>query len=123
MPPDTSTLQLSLSLWNNGKPSSELLFCLFRLACLLNHKRFYASGFFLESIREIVRPVLEKHDETKCEEHKKGEPEKSAEQRHAGDRNVVKLFGQRCISSSKVQIEPRDEAAKLFAPCACRFSI
>jgi hypothetical protein len=61
----------------------ELLLRLFRFARLFNDKCFYPRGFFLESIREIVHPVLEEHDEAKCEENKKGEPKKSAQQRHA----------------------------------------
>jgi hypothetical protein len=82
-PPDTSTIKSRLSLWNKRQQPCELLLWLFRFARLFNDKRFYAGGFLLESIREIVRAVLEEHDEAKCEENKKCEPKKPAQQRHA----------------------------------------
>ena len=67
-------------------------------------------------------PVLEKHDEAKRKEDKEGQPKEAAKQRH---RQIVEQ--QKCqvnaLVVAKVRIEPRNETAKLFAPCACRFSI
>jgi hypothetical protein len=58
-------------------------------------KRFHPFELRLESGREIVRPVLEKHDEAKGEKNKENEPEKPANQRHAIDGNLLARGGQR----------------------------
>jgi hypothetical protein len=46
-------------------------------------KRLHPLEFLLESAREIVSAILEKHHKTKCEKDKEDEPEKAAKQRHA----------------------------------------
>jgi hypothetical protein len=45
-------------------------------------KRFHPLEFRLETTREIVGPVFEKHDKTKGEKDEKDEPEKPAKHRH-----------------------------------------
>jgi dTDP-4-amino-4,6-dideoxygalactose transaminase len=49
----------------------------------------------LESGREIVRPVLEKHDEAKGEEDKEDDPKKTAKQRHGAHCIAWSRDGQR----------------------------
>ena len=82
-------------------------------------KRFDVSELLFEPVREVMHSVLEKHDETKNKENKKGDPKESAYQRHGEQVNVGQLPGQRC-TLGKLRIEPSDEAAMLFAPCASR---
>jgi hypothetical protein len=45
--------------------------------------------FRLESGHEIVRAVLEEHDEAKREKRKENKPEKAAEQCHGSDGNLL----------------------------------
>jgi hypothetical protein len=90
---------------------------------LLNDERFYTRSFLLEPVHEVVRAVLEEDDEAKGKENKKYEPKESAYQRHDRHDNLAKLAGQRFVTSHKLRIEPGNETAMLFGPCACRCSI
>ncbi len=66
--------------------------------------------------------VFEENDEAKREEKKKDEPKQSAHQGHGRNRNLGKVLGQCRRAAVKVRIEPRNETAKLFAPCGFHFS-
>jgi hypothetical protein len=83
------------------------------------HKRFEVSELLFEPVLEVMHSVLEEHDKAKNKENKKDDPKESAYQRHGEQVNVGQLPGQR-FTLCKLRIEPPDEAAMLFAPCASR---
>lgn len=66
---------------------------------LLNHERFNPRKLLLESARKVRRPVFEKNDEAKSEEHEKGKPKQPAQQNHGQDVTARKMLGQRRVES------------------------
>lgn len=52
--------------------------------------------FLLEAGGEIVRAILEKHDETEGKKGEEQEPEKPSDERHGADANTHVRSGQRC---------------------------
>jgi hypothetical protein len=72
-----------------------LLFRFGRRLCRLFRKRFHPFEFRLKSGCEIVRAVLEEHDEAEGKENEENEPKKPPEQRHGTDGNLLGSCGQR----------------------------
>jgi hypothetical protein len=50
--------------------------------------------FLLKSGNEIMRAILEKHDETERKENEEGQPKEPADQRHRLDRRAKEVPGQ-----------------------------
>ena len=107
----------------NWRTSSFLCRLVGRFVAGVLDERLHLFEFLLEPGDEIVRAVLEEHDEAEREKHKKNEPEKAAEQCHGVDGNLLASRGQRGRARSNFRLNAQAKLPSFPQPCACPCSI
>jgi len=122
-PPDTSTIKSRLSLWNNGNSLANYFFGLSALLVCLTINAFTRAASFWNPFVKSCVP----YSKSTMKQNVKKTKRASQKSPRSNPMPEIVTWANCSVNGpylrNKLRIEPQGEAAKLFAPCGCRFSI